>query len=111
MITVDKEPNAAVISLDNGVMDALMREEFEVLLSKIKREFKHIVLDLKELKTVNSFFISTVLDFKDKFDKEGGEIYLCNLSENVRGMLTLLSLDRIFLIYENRASALRKTKE
>ncbi len=66
---------------------------------------KWIVLDFSEVDFVDSSGLGAVVSLMKRLGEEG-DIAVCNLSENIRGMFRLTRLDRIFPIYDTWEAAL-----
>lgn len=59
-----------------------------------------IIFDI-QLQHVNSKFLGLMVRIYEKCQREGGNLVLCNVSRYLMSNLTLLGLDKIFLIFPN----------
>lgn len=68
------------------------------------------VVDVKELSYVNSTGISALISILTKSRNAGGEMYLINLPDQLKKLLELTKLDKVFPIVENKETAVNLLK-
>jgi anti-sigma B factor antagonist len=56
------------------------------------------IIDISELRYINSSGIGVLITILTKFRNKGGEVYLMNPSENVKKLLVITKLNAIFQI-------------
>jgi anti-sigma B factor antagonist len=54
------------------------------------------IIDISELRYINSSGIGVLITILTKFRNKGGEVYLMNPSENVKKLLVITKLNSIF---------------
>lgn len=72
-----------------------------------KKEYRHIIVDLNGAETMNSMFMSVLMNTYIQLRELGGDMSLVNLSPNMRRLLRVVRLDTVFNIYESVEEALR----
>ncbi len=99
--------NITVIRLEGNVMGGpeavKLNEEINQLLDKQK---KKLVIDLGRVSRMNSSGLGILINALTTFKQNGGELKLANLSDRVKGLLTVTKLNTIFETYDNVDSAL-----
>ena len=90
-----------------GRLDAaaakLFKENVDAL---IKRHITSIVIDMSDVDFIDSSGLGSLVSCLRLVNKENGDIKLASLQDQIRGLLELTRLHRIFQIYDNRESAL-----
>jgi anti-sigma B factor antagonist len=71
----------------------------------ITRDIKNIVLDLDNVKLINSIGIGIIMTCWSSVQKVGGQLKLTNAAEKVYDILTIMELDQFFENYQNIAAA------
>ena len=66
------------------------------------------IIDISELRYINSSGIGVLITILTKFRNKGGEVYLMNPSENVKKLLIITKLNSIFQIVKSEEEALKK---
>ena len=56
------------------------------------------IIDISELRYINSSGIGVLITILTKFRNKGGEVYLMNPSENVKKLLVITKLNAIFQV-------------
>lgn len=68
----------------------------EVANEAIARQLKSCVIDIAELRYINSSGIGVLITILTKFRNKGGEVYLMNPSDSVKKLLVITKLNSIF---------------
>lgn len=101
-IRIDEKYNAAVIELKGdltgGENAVLFREKLYELVNNKKN---NIVVDMHNVKYVNSTGIGILISGFTTIKNSGGELKLAALSEKVNGVLNITRLNQVFHIYNN----------
>ncbi len=63
----------------------------------IKNDHRNLVLDLKQLETIDSMFLSIILKFRTKLSIDGRNVTLINYNEHVYKCIQLLHLEGYLL--------------
>ncbi|HYF70791.1 MAG TPA: STAS domain-containing protein [Ohtaekwangia sp.] len=81
-----------LIGEDNGAA------VIEVVTQAIQQEVLSCIVDISELRYINSSGIGVLITILTKFRNKGGEVYLMKPSENVQKLLVITKLNAIFQI-------------
>lgn len=63
------------------------------------------IVDISELRYINSSGIGVLITVLTKFRNKGGEVYLVNPSESVQKLLIITKLNAIFTVVDNSSDA------
>jgi anti-sigma B factor antagonist len=66
------------------------------------------IIDISELRYINSSGIGVLITILTKFRNKGGEVYLMNPSESVKKLLVITKLNAIFQVIKSEAEAIPK---
>lgn len=94
-----------LIGEDNGF--ALL----ELVNDTISQNIVKCIIDISELRYINSSGIGVLITVLTKFRNKGGELYLVNPSESVKKLLIITKLNAIFSVTDTKESATEKLKE
>ncbi len=72
----------------------------------ISRDKSTIILDLKEVRSINSIGLGILMACWSSLNKEGGDLILSNVSDKINDILLLTDLDQFFKKYENTKKAI-----
>lgn len=70
--------------------------------SSIQKNILVCVIDISELRYMNSSGIGVLITILTKFRNKGGEVYLMKPSENVQKLLVITKLNAIFQIIQSQ---------
>lgn len=73
-----------------GVLDAVT--------NAIQQQLKQCIIDISEVRYINSSGIGVLITILTKFRNKGGEVYLLKPSENVKKLLVITKLNAIFQV-------------
>jgi anti-sigma B factor antagonist len=68
------------------------------------------IIDISELRYINSSGIGVLITILTKFRNKGGEVYLMNPSESVSKLLVITKLNAIFQIIKSEEEVMKKVK-
>ncbi|MCU0367458.1 MAG: STAS domain-containing protein [Cyclobacteriaceae bacterium] len=71
----------------------------------ISNQIKSCIIDITELRYINSSGIGVLITVLTKFRNKGGEVYLMNPSESVKKLLVITKLNSIFQIINSEEEA------
>ena len=80
----------------------------EKVYSLIASGVKHVILNLKDVKHINSAGLGGMVCAMTALRRVGGDIYLANTQLNVSKILAITQLSRIIQMYETTDEALAK---
>lgn len=66
------------------------------------------IIDISELRYINSSGIGVLITILTKFRNKGGEVYLMNPSESVKKLLVITKLNAIFQVIKSEEEAVSK---
>ncbi|MEQ8364523.1 MAG: STAS domain-containing protein [Cyclobacteriaceae bacterium] len=69
------------------------------------------IVDISELRYINSSGIGVLITILTKFRNKGGEVYLMNPSENVKKLLAITKLNAIFQVVKTEEEAIALSKK
>lgn len=69
------------------------------------------IIDISNLRYINSSGIGVLITILTKFRNKGGEVYLMKPSETVQKLLVITKLNAIFQIIENEEEVLKTAKK
>lgn len=105
-LAVREEKDAAVVAvgchLDYGFAGTFK----ERILQLIEAGQRHLVIDLSGVNFVDSSGLGALVSVLRAVSAKGGDVVLAGLQPNIRAMLELTRLDRIFAVYDTPADAL-----
>lgn len=109
--TYKQEDNILKLSLegdligeDNGI------DIIEVINDQIQKGLRLCLVDISELRYINSSGIGVLITILTKFRNKGGELCLVNPSESVKKLLIITKLNAIFSIESNEEGAIKMLK-
>ena len=88
-------------TLDNDNAHTLV----SMITSAHSRGFKFIIIDMEKLEFLSSAGVGSVLGTVELFREQGGDIILCNLSENIQHVLEVLDLQEYLTLCATRQDA------
>lgn len=86
-----------LIGEDNGA------SVIEVVGNAIQEKVRSCVVDISNLRYINSSGIGVLITILTKFRNKGGEVYLMRPSESVQKLLVITKLNAIFQIIQSEA--------
>lgn len=109
---IKKQNDINIISLEGELIEKTQAEDLlkdiEMLLEN--NELK-IVLDLSQLKYVNSSGLNILINILTKCRKSGGDLAVGNLTQKVKELLVVTKLSKIFNVSENIEEAIGKLEK
>jgi anti-sigma B factor antagonist len=69
------------------------------------------IIDISDLRYINSSGIGVLITILTKFRNKGGEVYLMNPSESVKKLLVITKLNAIFQVVRTEEEALQHAKK
>ena len=103
---VSTKENIKIIQLSGELID---RNQAAELISEIESDIANgenrFLLNLGELKYVNSSGLNILINILTKARKTGGDLAICNVSQKVAQLLKITKLDSIFNVSADEESA------
>jgi anti-sigma B factor antagonist len=88
-------------------LDASNSGEFKQQIAPVLAAHSKVVIDLGELRFIDSSGLGAMLSCLRQLTAKGGDLKLCQLSPPVRAAFELVRLHRVLDIYANRAAAVQ----
>jgi anti-sigma B factor antagonist len=105
---VNERYEAVVIELKGNVMGGEDTKDFNDLLHKLIDEGKkNIVVDLSDVKFMNSSGLGMMIGGLTTMKKAGGNLKLARVTEKIESLLIITKLITIFEFYENVDDAIK----
>jgi len=79
----------------------------EIVGDFLEQGIRHVVIDLHKLNYLNSTGIGAIIRAHSTFRKNGGDIRLTGLSDNVQSLLAITRLIDVFDVYDNLPDAIQ----
>jgi anti-sigma B factor antagonist len=89
-----------LIGEDNGASILELATEY------LNKNMRHCIVDISEIRYINSSGIGVLITLLTKFRNKGGEVYLIKPSENVKKLLIITKLNAIFNIAASTEEAI-----
>jgi len=86
-------------------------ELMEIAQNKITEGIIFCMIDISEVRYINSSGIGVLITILTKFRNKEGEVILINPSEQVKKLLIITKLNAIFNIVDSRDEAIQKLKQ
>lgn len=100
--------NAVIIELHGNVMGGPEAAELNALLHKLIDEGKkNVVVDLSNVKFINSSGLGILISALTTMRNGGGELKLANVTEKIESLLMITKLITIFEHYESVEDAVK----
>lgn len=100
--------NAVVIELKGNVMGGDDTKEFnELIHNLIKEDKKNVVVDLSNVKFMNSSGLGMLISGLTTMKRENGHLKLANVGEKIESLLIITKLITIFESYESVDEAVK----
>lgn len=77
----------------------------------IQEEIRVCIVDISNLRYINSSGIGVLITILTKFRNKGGEVYLMKPSETVQKLLVITKLNAIFQIIQNEDEVLKTARK
>lgn len=90
-----------LIGEDNGAA------VIEIVTNAIQAKALTCIVDISELRYINSSGIGVLITILTKFRNKGGEVYLMRPSESVQKLLVITKLNAIFQIIQSEAEVIK----
>jgi len=105
--TIDQQDTTTIFRLKEARLDSsnssALKAEFLIL---AQPDVETLIVDLSEVQSIDSAGLSALLLAERQQSAHGGELRLAGVNENVRSLLRLTQLDRVFQSYPTLNEAL-----
>ena len=106
-ITTEQIENITFVLVNGQALDASNAKNFKSAMNPLLTQDAKLVLDLSNLRFVDSSGLGAILSCLRQLNGMGGELKLCGMAKTVRALFELVRMHRVFEIFNNRDEALR----
>jgi anti-sigma B factor antagonist len=100
-INQKEDGNVLIIELEGELMGGPESEEFRTIIDNaIKDEKNHVVVDMGNVKWMNSSGLGMLMSALTNLRGSGGDLKLANMTERVRRPIQITRLDSVFDEYD-----------
>lgn len=99
------DTNITVIPVPGPTLDASSAKDLKVAMAPLLTANAKIILDLSQLKFVDSSGLGAMLSFLRQLNGMGGDLKLCGMSKPIRALFELVRMHRVFEIFNTREEA------
>ena len=99
--------DVTVVEVPTEELDAGNSAEFKREVTPLLDSTTKIVFDLSRLRFVDSSGLGAFISCLRKLNAKGGDVKLCGMSKQVRGVFELVRMHRIFDIYLTKEEAVK----
>jgi anti-sigma B factor antagonist len=111
-VKIDERYQTAIIELKGNLVGGENAQMFrEKLYELIEKKRVNVVVDMSDVKFVNSSGIGILISGFTTIKNAGGELKLARISDKVEGVLNITRLNKIFHIYPTVEEAVKQTSE
>lgn len=109
-LSVEMMGDVAVVGLFVDELDASNTAEFKQKMAPVLAEHRHVVIDLEQVRFVDSSGLGAMLSCLRQLSEKGGDLALSGLSRSVRAAFELVRLHRVLNIFATRDEAVKAFK-
>ncbi len=108
---LEKKGSTCIIHLSGNLIEGnqaipLLKETDNIL----QDGTRVIILELKNLKYMNSMGLGTLITMLTKARKTSGEVIICGVSQKIKELLIITKLNSVFTVTETLEEAIKKIK-
>ncbi|MEO8132153.1 MAG: STAS domain-containing protein [Bryobacteraceae bacterium] len=105
--TLERVGDIAVVTIPGRSLDASNSRQFKEFAATEMIGEKKVVIDLSQLRFVDSSGLGVLLSCFRQVKSSGGALGLCGMSKPVRSLFELVRMHRVFDIYETKEQAIQ----
>jgi anti-sigma B factor antagonist len=105
-IPIENVNGVGVAAVPVDELDASNSTEFKRDIAPVLQSQTKLVLDLSQLRFVDSSGLGAMLSCLRQLSAKGGDLKLCSMSKQVRALFELVRMHRIFDIYGTKDEAI-----
>jgi len=88
-----KKTTKKTVKPGKDIIESMVEDFKAKLLKIINQDIKEIVIDMKNVKEIDSTGLGVLIAAKNSLDQTGGELALKNVPENIDNLMQILGLD------------------
>ena len=99
------------VAMVAGPLDARIVGKLEARLTSTPRlRIRTLILDLDQVRYINSMGMTYLVQLSDRLEALGGELHLANPQPKVKLLLEMMGLTAVFKVHKSVQAALRTTR-
>ncbi|QCK15484.1 STAS domain-containing protein [Mangrovivirga cuniculi] len=103
---LEEQDKYTIITLKQEKVDSSIAPDIKSKLVKMHAEgVGNLVIDLADVKYMDSSGLSALLVGNRLFTEDGGDFILCNISDHVMKLINISQLDKVLSIVQNKEEA------
>ncbi len=106
-LTAEVIDNVSVITVPGETLDAGSAKDFKSAMAPFLTAGARLILDLSQLKFVDSSGLGAMLSALRQLNGMGGDLKLCGMNKPIRALFELVRMHRVFEIFNTREEAAR----
>ncbi|MES2568212.1 MAG: STAS domain-containing protein [Bacteroidota bacterium] len=104
---ITEENKIQILFLSGELIDKNQANDLLVKVNELLDAGNHkFIIDLSELKYMNSSGLNVLIQLLTKTRNNGGESVICNVSKKVNDLLIITKLNTLFKVADNKESAM-----
>lgn len=104
---IQKVEGATIFLLEGKLFNEPQTNELrEAIQKEITGNMRHFVIDLKGMEFVNSACLNFLISARNKIIQNGGALVLCNVSDQLKRLLSVTKLESLFTTAGRTSEAL-----
>lgn len=110
--SVNHSEGIAVIRFNEKVLSQSLEDGFRNILGILSlKKIRHIVLDLSNAESLDSFFIALLVQVFKDLQPSGGHLSLACVGKNLKSVLHTVRLDDVLPVYDSLVEAIEHVEE
>ena len=91
-----KKTTKKTVKPGKDIVESMVKDFKTKLLKIINQDIKELVIDMKNVKDIDSTGLGVLIAVKNSLDQAGGELDLKNVPDNIENLMQILGLDSFF---------------
>jgi anti-anti-sigma factor len=106
MLELSKQDDVAVVSIQVEFIELTELSDFKQDVNRVIKSHPSLIIDFSKVRFLDSAGLGALVAIKRQSTQSQGKLCLCGLKGQVREILTLTQLDKIFHIGDTKEDAL-----
>jgi len=106
-LSIENIRNISVVTVPGTTLDASSAKDFKAAIQPVLLPEAKVILDLSQLKFVDSSGLGAMLSSLRQLNGAGGDLKLCGMNKSIRSLFELVRMHRVFEIFNTREEAAR----
>lgn len=100
------EPTVLIVRLSGSLLSRDDGDKLFTLLNDALESASYVIMDLKDLRFMNSEGLSALLKLFTRIRRDGGEMAICGINDILKQLFLITRLVQIFKVFDGEADAL-----